>query len=140
MQRQFQLLEYDCCGKPGKASNFFNDRNYFAKNPNYPQPGGNRIGGDYIAEALIFTNELTEAERISVEAYLMNKHLGVRAPKVKVVLAEDATALVEADALRDSFITGDQDDDYFRNAEDDEDSYNEDAEYGDDEDIDQYLN
>ena len=106
-QRQFQLLEYDCCGKPGRASNFFNDRNYFSKNSSYPSAGGNRIGGDYIAEALIFTNELTEAERISVEAYLMNKHLGVRAPKVKVVLAEDATALVEANALRDSFITGD---------------------------------
>ncbi len=106
-QQQFQLLEYDCCGRPGRASNFFNDRNYFSKNSSYPSAGGNRIGGDYIAEALIFTNELTEAERISVEAYLMNKHLGVRAPKVKVVLAEDATALVEANALRDSFITGD---------------------------------
>ena len=106
-QQQFQLLEYDCCCKLGRASNFFNDRNYFSPNPNYPSVGGNRIGGDYIAAAIIFTNELTEVERMSVETYLMNRHLGVRAPKAKLVLAEGTTAMVEADALKDVLVTGD---------------------------------
>jgi hypothetical protein len=106
-QQQFQLLEYDCCSKLGRASNFFNDRNYYTPNPSYPSAGGNRIGGDYIAAAIIFTNELTEVERMSVETYLMNRHLGVRAPKAKLVLAEGTTALVEADALKDVLVTGD---------------------------------
>lgn len=87
---QFQLLEIDCCGALGEASNFFNDRNYFASNPQMSQIGGNRVGGDYISEALVFTNELTEAERLQVGTWLMNKWLDVRRPNVRVALAEGA--------------------------------------------------
>lgn len=107
-QNQFQLLEYDCCGILGYASNFFNDRNYFRNNPSYPQNGGNRIGGDYIAEALIFTNELTEIERMSVGTYLMNKHLGGVSPVPSIAVAEGAQVGVDAKILdRASVMSGD---------------------------------
>lgn len=107
-QSQFQLLEYDCCGILGYASNFFNDRNYFRNNPSYSQRGGNRIGGDYIAEALIFTNELTEIERMSVGTYLMNKHLGGVCPVPNIAVADGAKVNVDAKILdRTSEMSGD---------------------------------
>lgn len=107
-QSQFQLLEYDCCGILGYASNFFNDRNYFRNNPNYSQRGGNRIGGDYIAEALIFTNELTEIERMSVGTYLMNKHLGGVSSVPSIAVADGAKVNVDAKILdRTSEMSGD---------------------------------
>lgn len=110
LQSQFQLLEYDCCGMPGAASNFFNDRDYFAKNKNYSSSsqGGNRIGGDYIAAAVIFTNELTEVERMSVETYLMNRHLGGVSPVPSISVADGANVEIAAGMLdRSSSVSGD---------------------------------
>ncbi len=77
------LLELDMMRVTGSANNFFNDRNYC----DYTKSGGDRTGGDYLHEVLVFTNALTEAERVQVEAYLMDKW-GISAP------AADATVTV----------------------------------------------
>lgn len=73
LQQQFQLQEVDCCVMGGRASSFFNDRNYFSPNTNFTSRGGNRIGGDYLAAAIVFTNALTETERVQIESWLMGK-------------------------------------------------------------------
>ncbi len=101
LQQQFQVQEVDCCGVAGMASNFFNDRNYFTKNPAYPQidGAGNRIGGDYLAEAVVFTNALTEAERLAVGTWLMEKWLGRRTPNCNVTVADGARVGVDGAAL-----------------------------------------
>lgn len=49
-----------------QACNFFADRNSWGFNDN-------RIGGDYLCEVLVFTNRLTEAERVRTEHYLWQK-------------------------------------------------------------------
>lgn len=44
-----------------------------------------KCGGEYLCEALVFTNALTEVERLEVEDYLMEKwHLGKRKAMVNV--------------------------------------------------------
>lgn len=58
----FQLYEADYLDCPSFANAFFNERN-----------SAGRQGGDYLSEAILFTNRLTEAERIDVERYLMRK-------------------------------------------------------------------
>ena len=103
---QFQLLELDCCGTAGEASNFFNDRNYFASNPELPSRGGDRIGGDYISEAVIFTCELTEAERLAVGNWLMNKWFGTTRPNVRFSVAANAGVNVESAGLGEATIEG----------------------------------
>ena len=50
-------------GTPATAGNFANDR-------------GNIMGGQRLAEVIVFTNQTSEAERAAVEAYLRNKWLG----------------------------------------------------------------
>ena len=56
-----QLIETFVPGGLAHAENFFNDRNI-----------ANRVGGDYLYEAVVFTNQLTEAERLRVESYLLD--------------------------------------------------------------------
>lgn len=64
-KRGWQLLETALHTLTAHASNFFNDRSItFA---------GVRVGGDYLCEAVIFTNKLSEAERLSVQYYLLQK-------------------------------------------------------------------
>lgn len=63
------LLETDMLGVPGSADSFFNSRNY----AHATDAGGDRTGGDWLHEVLVFTNALTETERVTVEAYLMAK-------------------------------------------------------------------
>ena len=59
--RGVQLIETFVPGGLAHAENFFNDR-YIA----------DRAGGDYLYEAVVFTNQLTEAERLRVESYLLD--------------------------------------------------------------------
>ena len=63
-KRGFQLLEGCSTTYPFKMDNFFRTAFETFKNAQ---------GGDYIAEAMVFTNLLTEAERLDVERYLMKK-------------------------------------------------------------------
>lgn len=73
----FQLLElaYGNTRVHDQALNcFFNDRNYQADSSGSPiNWGGNRVGGDYLSEVLVFTEKLTEEERLAVETYLLRK-------------------------------------------------------------------
>lgn len=68
-KRGFQLLECTYAGQLSKMDDFFYTR--------YEEIGGStasmKQGGDYIAEALVFTVALSEAERLEIERYLMRK-------------------------------------------------------------------
>lgn len=64
-QGAFMVLEFQFCGKAGSMDGFFNDRNN--------RSGGGRQGGDYLAETLVFTNNLSEVERVQVGRYLSNR-------------------------------------------------------------------
>ena len=56
-------------------------------------------GGDYLCEALIFTNELDEVERVQITQYLMDKWgLGDATVRKDVTVAAGATAEVSSDA------------------------------------------
>ncbi len=105
------------------ASCFFNDRDYQVKGTTAAQAtdangtqinpflgragqlnGGNRIGGDYLHEVIVFTNDLTAAERLAVSDWLNQKWRGVQPPaempSVSVALtASDAALEVGADSL-----------------------------------------
>ena len=64
-QRAFMVLEFQFCGKSGSMDGFFNDRNNTSS--------GGRQGGDFLAETLVFTNNLSEVERVQVGRYLSNR-------------------------------------------------------------------
>ncbi len=53
---------------PVTAANFFNGRNIDGYWGTFPHIGGGRLG-----EVLVYTNELTEAERLGIESYLQRK-------------------------------------------------------------------
>jgi len=63
----WQLLEVAMGTKTAHASNFYNDRSITAY--------GKRVGGDNLCEAVIFTNRLSETDRLRVQQYLMQKWL-----------------------------------------------------------------
>lgn len=87
--RGYQLLDTEVGCRPANAGNFFNCRNLY--------PGTNaRVGGDRLCEALVFTNRLSETDRIRVEHYLWQKWFS-RAPQLPggFGLATGATASVE---------------------------------------------
>ncbi|GEM_PF-1357892 len=89
VKRGYQLLDVEVGCRPAHAGNFFNCRNYF--------PGTNaRVGGDRLCEVLVFTNRLTETERVCVENYLWQKWLS-RAPQTPggFGVAQGATSVVE---------------------------------------------
>ena len=74
--------------------------------------GGNRAGGDYLFEVVVFTNNLTTAERFAVSDWLNEKWRGVTppaaAPAVTVATASNTVVEVGAVALAEgSAITGD---------------------------------
>ena len=62
MEKGFQLIDIDMGRDAAWIENFFNDRN-----------NDKRQGGDYICECVAFTNALTDAERVQVQAWLMDK-------------------------------------------------------------------
>lgn len=55
-------------------------------------------GGDYIAEAIVFTNSLTEAERMQVSAYL-NKKWFTCAQRTELRIGKSATYLIDDDSV-----------------------------------------
>ena len=60
----FQLLSGDCRSERAEFGAFFNQRNVTSQI---------RQGGDYLSEAIVFTNILTESEKVSIARYLMKK-------------------------------------------------------------------
>ncbi len=76
----WQLLEVALGAKTAHAANFYNDRNI--------DSSGKRLGGDNLCEAVIFTNRLSETDRLRVQRYLVQKWL---APKPIAALAVAAS-------------------------------------------------
>lgn len=66
----WQLLEVALGTKTAHAANFFNDRNITAY--------GKRVGGDYLCEVVVFTNRLSETDRLRVQRYLLEKWIGTK--------------------------------------------------------------
>ena len=79
-----KLLEHDFCGLPGTADDFANG--------NYT----NRQGGEDLCEVVLFTNRLSEAERIQVESWLMQKW-GLRNADANVTFAVARGAALNVD-------------------------------------------
>ena len=74
------------------AANFFNGRNIDGYEGTFPHIGGGRLG-----EVLVYTNVLTEAERLGIESYLQRKWKGLGQVGVQRVEA-GATLVTEAQA------------------------------------------
>ena len=66
-----QLIETEAYRPDARAEAFFNFRNYQQSAGSYNY--GNRVGGGRLHEVLIFTNALSEADRILVEQRLLRK-------------------------------------------------------------------
>jgi hypothetical protein len=66
-----QLLETESYPVEGYAEAFFNFRNYQASAGS--GAAGDRVGGGRLHEALIFTNSISEVDRVLVEQYLLRK-------------------------------------------------------------------
>ena len=67
-------------------------------------------GGDYLAEAIVFTNRISAADHAAIQSYLSHKWFGTTGPVRKVALAKDATYKVDAAGdteMRDTVFTGD---------------------------------
>ncbi len=88
--RDYQLICAEVGCRPANAGNFFNCRNL------YENADGARVGGDRLCEAVIFTNRLSETDRIKVEHYLWQKWFG-RAPQAPggLNVAAGATGTVD---------------------------------------------
>ena len=92
MKRGFQLLDVDMGRDAAWIETFFNDRNLCA----YGDTGPSRAGGDYICECIAFTEPLTDAERVKIQTYLMQKW-GIRPePQPRVLMVAEGAA-VEAE-------------------------------------------
>ncbi|HNX33997.1 MAG TPA: hypothetical protein PKM57_05175 [Kiritimatiellia bacterium] len=79
----WQLLEVAMATKLPHAANFFNDRSISST------ANGFRQGGDNLCEVAVFTNRLSETDRLRVQSYLMQKWL---APKPAPAFAASAAA------------------------------------------------
>ena len=75
---------------PGRARAFYNDR--------FLNGTIKRTGGDDLCEVIIFTNRLTEAERLAVGAYLSARHLGARRTAPLLAVARGAAVRVPTEA------------------------------------------
>ena len=84
----WQLLEVASGARTLHNANFFNDRNI--------DFSGKRIGGDNLCEVVVFTNRLSETERLQVQSYLMQKWLGSK-PQPPLTAHASAAATVAAD-------------------------------------------
>lgn len=73
--------------------------------------GGDRAGGEYVCEALLFTNDLTAAERIAVSDWLNQKWRGTPPPASRpatvVALAPDAVFVADHAAASSVALRGD---------------------------------
>jgi hypothetical protein len=114
------VIEVDCLEMRQSAQCFFNDRDFWKDangyNPMFGETstkqtaGGKRAGGEYICEMLLFTNRLSEVERMSVSNWLLAKWRDVvppQKPAVAVTLATNALLEVEGDALASLSALGD---------------------------------
>lgn len=76
LTKGYQLLEMDMGAlTTEEMDSFFNCRNYQATNETGlgDTNAGNRAGGDLLCEVVVFTEPLTDRERLAVEAYLLQK-------------------------------------------------------------------
>ena len=110
------VIEVDCLEMRQSAQCFFNDRDMWQPDGGGSNPlGGNagagkRVGGEYICEMLLFTNRLSEVERVSVSNWLLAKWLDAvppQKPAVAVTLATNAVFEVEGDACASLSTRGD---------------------------------
>lgn len=73
--------------------------------------GGDRAGGEYVCEALLFTNDLTAAERMAVSAWLNQKWRGTPPPPARpataVALAPGAVFVADHAAASSVALRGD---------------------------------
>ena len=92
----WQLLEVAFGPLTAHASNFYNDRNIdFA---------GVRIGGDNLCEAAVFTNRLSETDRLRVQQYLLQKWRG-RPSIAALAVSASASGTVVADVASGASMT-----------------------------------
>ena len=87
-KRGWQLLAVAMADKLSQAANFFNDRGIMSS--------GKRAGGDNLCEVAVFTNRLSETERMLVQSYLMQKWLGTKA-QIPPTVHASASGTVIAD-------------------------------------------
>lgn len=67
-------------------------------------------GGDYLAEAIVFTNRISAADHAAVQSYLSHKWFGATSSMRKTVLAKEAAYKVDAAGdteMRDTVFAGD---------------------------------
>ena len=106
----FHLLEFVTSELSVDGSDcFFSDHDYQASAATGGQGGsGDRVGGDFLSEVLVFTNRLTEAQRMAIEAHLMAKwRLQAEAPDVTLVTKEGTTTRLSTDgAAYDASVVG----------------------------------
>ena len=114
------VIEVDCLEMRQSAQCFYNDRDFW-KDANGYNPmfgptsttqiaGGKRAGGEYICEMLLFTNRLSEVERVSVSNWLLAKWKDAvppQRPDVSLALATNATVAIEGGAVAAAHVTGD---------------------------------
>ncbi|MBP8802608.1 MAG: hypothetical protein KBI41_13865, partial [Kiritimatiellae bacterium] len=92
-KRGWQLLAVAMADKLSQAANFFNDRGIMSS--------GKRAGGDNLCEVAVFTNRLSETERMLVQSYLMQKWLGTKA-QIPPIVHASASGTVIADAAENN--------------------------------------
>lgn len=92
--KTFELVEADFVDRPTAFSTFFNNRN-----------SENRQGGDYLSEVVVFTNRLSEAERMSVQRYLLDKWNLKGSGGSKPRLGVGQSASIELDVSEDMLAT-----------------------------------
>ena len=106
----FHLLEFVTQELAVDGSDcFFSDHDYQTSAATGGQGGsGDRVGGDFLSEVLVFTNRLTEAQRMAIEAHLMAKwRLQAEAPDVTLVTKDGTTTRVSTDgAACDASVVG----------------------------------
>ncbi|MDO5318330.1 MAG: hypothetical protein Q4G65_06875, partial [bacterium] len=90
LKDQLSLHEYEFLHN-GRASAFYNERFLNGKTE--------RTGGDNLCEVVIFTNRLTEVDRLAVGAYLSDKWLGRTARPLPLVLASEAAVQFDAEQM-----------------------------------------
>ena len=114
------VIEVDCLEMRQSAQCFYNDRDFW-KDANGYNPmfgptsttqtgGGKRAGGEYICEMLLFTNRLSEVERVSVSNWLLAKWRDAvppQKPAVAVTLATNSVFEVDVGALASLSVSGD---------------------------------
>ena len=118
--KSIMVMEVECLGDPQSAQCFFNDRDMQLKTTagtELPQVdgkkinpilgtsaqtgGGNRAGGEYVHEMLLFTNQLTAVERMAVSDWLNQKWKGTlppaSLPATTVTLATNGAFVVDGE-------------------------------------------